>query len=491
MLWGEFLVFHSAFLACRWPSEPATATYHHTAHVALIADPQLTDRYSYSFTSNGGPLAEAIQFYSDLYMRRSFHLLQRLLAPSHVFVLGDLLDSTKWLRAAEYEAEVDRYRRVFNLVDPNTLMYSISGNHDVGFRIANAAALAERYEHAFGPINNRVQVGQFEFVLLSSASLEAEAWDQRSYDRTAAFLQDLRSAGASPFHPRVLLTHVPLWRPQSASCGPLRENSPQIPDSQGFSYKCLIGEELSRGILDAVRPVYVFSGDDHDQCVVLHSSTRPTASFFEAGGGHAGSEWNTTFYAAGAEGGPDGSVVRVTHAVERGVYDDGARPPAIAVETRWAGGEPHRGHLSGGKTVGIPEQTVGTFSFLQGNRRPSFALLSLHSGRCAGEGKCSSHRLAVDVCFLPQQLLIYAWYGALALASLVALCGYHGYQGCCATVCAAGGGLLPGPALRPSSSGGVRAGPGSWWRRLALELVALLLACLSFHLFLVVFSTRW
>ncbi len=41
-------------------------------------------------------LADAIQFYSDLYMRRSFYFLQRHLAPTHVFVLGDLLDSAKW-----------------------------------------------------------------------------------------------------------------------------------------------------------------------------------------------------------------------------------------------------------------------------------------------------------------------------------------------------------------------------------------------------------
>src|SRR3546814_17397949 len=63
---------------------------------------------------------------------------------------------------------------------------------------------------------------------------------------------------------------------QTASCGPLRKNSPQIPDSQGFSYKCLVAPHLSRRIIDDVRPVYVFSGDDHDQCAVLHSSTEPT-----------------------------------------------------------------------------------------------------------------------------------------------------------------------------------------------------------------------
>ncbi|ELR12690.1 uncharacterized protein ACA1_092000 [Acanthamoeba castellanii str. Neff] len=420
-----------AFLACRWPAAhhhpPATATRGQTTHVALIADPQLTDRYSYRFTSKGGVLADAIQFYSDLYMRRSFYFLQRHLVPTHVFVLGDLLDSTKWLKDEEYEGEVERYRRVFSLVDPVTRMYTISGS------VTNVASLTERYERTFGPINNRVRVGEFEFVLLSSAALEMEEWDQRSYDKTIAFLQDIRNAGASPLRPRVLLTHVPLWRPQTASCGPLRKNSPQIPDSQGFSYKCLVAPHLSRRIIDDVRPVYVFSGDDHDQCVVLHSSTEPTRSFFDRSDDDEGRlvrEWNTTFLTD--ELGPgETTITRVTHAVERGSGTQATGP--IRVGTRWARPDDRPPRDQGSKdeaskkSVGIPEQTVGTFSFLQGNLRPSFAMLSLHSSDCN-----ESHH-------------------------------HHG------------------------SGGRGRLG-GSWWRCLALELVVLLLACLSLHLFFVILS---
>jgi len=94
-----------------------------SARVAIIADPQLTDRYSYHFTSQGAPqfalpslyqpphvllpffsckcilggvLAWIIEFYSDLFMQRSFSYMQRFLKPTHVILLGDLLDSTKW-----------------------------------------------------------------------------------------------------------------------------------------------------------------------------------------------------------------------------------------------------------------------------------------------------------------------------------------------------------------------------------------------------------
>ncbi len=46
-------------------------------------------------TCLGGIIADIIGFYSDLYMRRTFHLLQSHLDPTHIFILGDLLDSAK------------------------------------------------------------------------------------------------------------------------------------------------------------------------------------------------------------------------------------------------------------------------------------------------------------------------------------------------------------------------------------------------------------
>lgn len=101
------------------------------------------------------------------------------------------------------------------------------------------------------------------------------------------------------------------------------------------------------------------------------------------------------------------------------------------------------------KEVGIIEQTVGTFSFLQGNLQPSFAMLSLHSARCVDHresgqqprneqrfgkhmpgGECEDHQAEVAVCLLPQQLVIYAWYGCLALFSIIVLCSFHLHRRC-------------------------------------------------------------
>ena len=96
-------------------------------------------------------------------------------------------------------------------------------------------------------------------------------------------------------NPRILLTHVPLFRPDDTPCGPLRNpNKPYIKQGAGYQYQSrrggaahttdlnltplftltvlflfltdLIVEPLSKFVLESVKPYLVFSGDDHDDC---------------------------------------------------------------------------------------------------------------------------------------------------------------------------------------------------------------------------------
>jgi len=61
------------------------------------------------------------------------------------------------------------------------------------------------------------------------------------------------------------------------------------------------------------------------------------------------------------------------------------------------------------------EFTVGTFSWLQGNPKPSFALLSAHK---RNDGSLD---YGYAVCFLPNQISVLAWYGISFVATLVYL----------------------------------------------------------------------
>lgn len=67
----------------------------------------------------------------------------------------------------------------------------------------------------------------------------------------------------------ILVSHIPLARPESATCGPLSEHG-RILKGVGPGYQNLLGSETSRFLLNAIKPDVVFSGDDHDYCEITH-----------------------------------------------------------------------------------------------------------------------------------------------------------------------------------------------------------------------------
>jgi len=67
------------------------------------------------------------------------------------------------------------------------------------------------------------------------------------------------------------MTHVPLYRgPSTADCGPLRQHGSMIPYLYGYQYQAQLYPEPTETILDSIKPVLTFSGDDHDVCEVHH-----------------------------------------------------------------------------------------------------------------------------------------------------------------------------------------------------------------------------
>jgi hypothetical protein len=60
--------------------------------VVVIADPQLTDKYSYK---QKGIALWITEFYSDYYMKRNFRVIQHLLNPQVIIFAGDLMDGAR------------------------------------------------------------------------------------------------------------------------------------------------------------------------------------------------------------------------------------------------------------------------------------------------------------------------------------------------------------------------------------------------------------
>lgn len=127
----------------------------------------------------------------------------------------------------------------------------------------------------------RIQRGQLENALQSQAVHEIED-EPDQHQWTWSVPED------RPKLPTIVLSHVPFYRQPDKPCGHLRERWPPTktgssfdPESKdransilvayGHQYQNVLSETLSQEIIRKVGNVkYIFSGDDHDYCDVLH-----------------------------------------------------------------------------------------------------------------------------------------------------------------------------------------------------------------------------
>ncbi|PWN42799.1 hypothetical protein IE81DRAFT_347167 [Ceraceosorus guamensis] len=125
-----------------------------------------------------------------------------------------------------------------------------------------------------------------EIILLDALALArmrapSEASDDDASVEGAHEVKDFlnKLAKRKDHPPRVLMTHIPLYRPAGTPCnlagathGVTREARSSLREGEdaGHTYKNEIGQAVSRWVLESVRPSVVFSGDDHDHCEMLH-----------------------------------------------------------------------------------------------------------------------------------------------------------------------------------------------------------------------------
>ena len=167
-----------------------------------------------------------------------------------------------------WEKEYQRFRRVFRETTASPYIASLPGNHDIGVSDTVSPTALARFKKHFGEPSSEFRAGDFTLVLLDTVSLSAEFHDTIS-QQPRIFLDSLKSN--EPAEPRILLTHIPLYRPEGTSCGALRESRNAIRVGKGYQYQNVLTPELSKKVVDIVRPLAVFSGDDHDYCYVQHN----------------------------------------------------------------------------------------------------------------------------------------------------------------------------------------------------------------------------
>lgn len=241
---------------CQWAEGDST-------NILLVADPQLIDGHTYP--GRPGPLLALSQHTVDVYIRQNYRAMVRSLRPDYIFFLGDYLDNGRLLLNEYYEQEFQRFEYIFahkSYPRGDRWITSVPGNHDVGF--GDGVKLQHRFEQHFGKPNHVRVIAGVEFVFLDTLLYSSSKPELRG--SAASFVDGLPPKTM----PRVLLSHVPLYRDTlKHACGPLREN-PRFLLLTGYQYQLAIAPHLLEELLTKIEPDLIFSGDDHDYCDVTH-----------------------------------------------------------------------------------------------------------------------------------------------------------------------------------------------------------------------------
>ncbi|KAF9402908.1 hypothetical protein BGX21_008101 [Mortierella sp. AD011] len=321
LLVGEHGVYWAMINRCSWPEnsswDNSEEALKERYRVAIVADPQLTDWMSYNQT---GLLLGLVETYTDIFMKRSFHRMHASLRPDAVLFLGDLNDggrasfgevfeknkyrffekvfetkSTAWNQkpiimdagsnttpeeGSSYESTsiTGHYRQLVEIPSDaaereairksgKSVRLYVAGNHDVGFGDTLVKPAMIRYKQEFGSVNYEVNVGNHSFVVLDTLALSSKVPGIR--EEAQHFLEEVSNEPIE--FPRILFTHVPLFRLNTTYCGDARESDQLIINEGGDQYQNMISSILSREILRGIKPDIVFSGDDHDWCEIAHS----------------------------------------------------------------------------------------------------------------------------------------------------------------------------------------------------------------------------
>lgn len=263
----ERTVVKRAMSRCNWQKWEQWPKNGNPHRMALLADPQIMDAHSYP----GRP--QIVNFFTqrivDNYHARNWKHMLYHLDPDSIFFLGDLFDGGRRWNDSDWMQEYDRFNKIFPKKPNRLTVMSLPGNHDIGFgNTVNEDSLT-RFKFYFGDPSSKWEVGNHTIVLLDTISLS----DSQNENVSAVPREFLESIASTPkTHPRIMLSHVPLYRDSDVqTCGSKRESKKPFPLAAGEQYQTVIDKELSQEVLEKIQPSILFSGDDHDYCRINHS----------------------------------------------------------------------------------------------------------------------------------------------------------------------------------------------------------------------------
>jgi hypothetical protein len=138
------------------------------------------------------------------------------------------------------------------------------------------------YLKSFGPSNQLVDIRNHSFVLLDAPGLVDEDYQRSAYgvgfekwnaipEGAVSFVKSIKRGEVcvssvvqersdsllSDERPLILLSHIPLSRPDTVSCGPLREKG-AIRRGVGHGYQNTLGKQTTVFLLHTLQPSAIF-----------------------------------------------------------------------------------------------------------------------------------------------------------------------------------------------------------------------------------------
>jgi len=265
-----FYLSNFAFL-CTWHFEDSEARF------LVLGDPQMEGD---SRILRQGIYGKIDIIYNDAYFRHIVSNIMKYLAPTHVFVLGDLF-SNQHVSDTEFATRVQRYKYIFENV--NVPLYNITGNHDIGYAGEATPQRIARFEQAFGKVNDEVVIADHVVGIVNSVNIDSSVAEDL---QTAAWqhMRNLSATSQANKMPLIMMTHIPLHKETFEEKNDENIFAPkrklELCVERSYTKYTAAGHidtqnmllpNSSRVILDEFAPSFVFTGHDHDGCIYRHN----------------------------------------------------------------------------------------------------------------------------------------------------------------------------------------------------------------------------
>ena len=454
---GTFLKPNAIDRSCTADCLPQPADAH-PHHVVFIADPQLVDPHTYP--GRPWPLSSLTVYYTDLYIRKSFEKITKVLSPDTIFFLGDLFDGgrewsndpTYGVGAAEIESNEEEWRtyrqqywlqeyyrfgRIFfdtwlrsrqqsSRQQRARLIVDLPGNHDLGLGDGIRLPARRRFNAFFGEGNRVDVIGNHTFVSLDTVSLSGkgqiapETGTQGVHDETHTkavwepvdeFLHSVDALKARSIE-RTIRTQngLPEFELQDIEVYDLED-----PLSRELTLQPKTETDFPSVVLSHI-PFFRPPGTP---CGPLRERFPPSKTS-KNGEALEQDDRNAIPYQAGKQ-----YQNVLTAPVTNEIVD-----LVSGISHVFSGDDHdycdilHREFTS--KNGGIREITVKSISWAMGVRRPGFLLASLWNpvdanGRARGSDAAKHGTLQTHLCLLPDQLSIFINYGLLVMFTTMIL----------------------------------------------------------------------